>query len=87
MLMDEKVDQWNSTESLDTGPNPNKKLVHDKAVLYISRPKKKKDYSINGIRLTRKPFALGMYGGPCMYESVPHTIKPKQTPDELYIYT
>ena len=42
MLMDEKVDQWNSTESLDTGPNPNKKLVHDKAVFYISRPKKKK---------------------------------------------
>lgn len=26
MLMDKKVDQWNNTESLDTGPNRNKKL-------------------------------------------------------------
>lgn len=78
MLMDKKVDPWNNTESLDTGPNRNKKLVHDKAAFYISRQKKKKkDYSINGIRLTRKPFALSMCGGPCLYEFVPHTIKPK----------
>ena len=62
MLMDKKVDQRNNTESLDTGPNRNKKLGHDKAAFYISRQKKKKkkDYSINGIRLTRKPFALSM---------------------------
>lgn len=63
MLMDKKVDQWNNTESLDTGPSRNKKLkVHDKAAFYING-KKKKSYSINGIRLTRKPFALSMCGG------------------------
>lgn len=42
MLMDKKVDQWNNTESLDTGPNRNKKLVYDKAAFYISRQKKKR---------------------------------------------
>ena len=60
MLLDKKVDQRNNTESLDTGPNRNKKLGHDKAAFYITRQKKKKDYSINGIRLIRKPFTLSM---------------------------
>ena len=46
MLMDKKVDQRNNTESLDTGPNRNKKLGHDKAAFYISRQKKKKKKKI-----------------------------------------
>ena len=45
--MDEKADQWNNKEGLETGPNLNKKLVHDKAAFYISR--QNMGYSINGL--------------------------------------
>ena len=73
--MDEKADQWNNKEGLETGPNLNKKLVHDKAAFYISR--QNMGYSINGIRITGQPFALGMGGGMYMYDSVLHISKSK----------
>lgn len=79
MLLDEKADQWNSTENSETHPNPNKKFVY-KAAYHISRQKTRfsKCHQGNWVAIG---FML-MWGH--MYVWI--IIKPKQTPGALYIH-